>query len=159
MSQATNPKDVARAFKLSGCSWVLHMVDHTTLLQQAAHEIDEFIETCRARYGEVPDPFSLLEQNPSKGAAFFRIFVGVPITLDIRVLVWRLLLGASICSFSLQYRRGQQPQIRVELEEEHGRPFESHSLWDFQALRNLGVLAIDGTPILDGYYDAPALTP
>ena len=150
---ATTPEQVADAFEKSGCGWVLKMSDRDTILRKISEEIEEFLAAYHVRYEkeELPEPFRLLEVNPSKAASFFPTFAGATVSVGMRVLVWRLLMGDEIESMLLDYHRGKTPEIRLQLTGEH-EPFKSDNLWDFQVLQNLGILAIDGTPILDGYY-------
>ena len=153
METNTNPDDLARALERSGCSWVLGRSDRDATLRRVAAEIDKFLGAFSTRYSgeDPPDPFALLDANPSKGAAFFQTFTRTPISVAMRVLVWKLILGDEIDALHVEYRRGRPAVIRVALA---GNPvaFDSDNLWDFQVLRNLGLLAIDGMPVLDGYH-------
>lgn len=156
METQTGPKNlenIAHALEQSGCSWVLSMSDRDSLLHVTARELADFLAEYKRRFatGATPDPFALLDANPSKGTAFFRTFVGATISVAMRVLVWRLLVGEEIDSLVIQYHRGQAAQIRIVMRGD-SEPYESNSLWDFQVIRNLGLLSIDGMPFFDGYF-------
>ena len=157
MSTHANPRDIARAFEESGCGWLLKTPDINALLDQVAQEIDVFFVAHAKRYGveNRPDPFSLLDTNPTKAAAFFQTLAGAPITTDMRVMVWELIMGAQIQSLEFHYSDASKTSIRIVLGPHRScsnAEYSSKSLWDFQIFRHMGLLSIDGKPILDGYY-------
>jgi hypothetical protein len=159
---STNPNKVATAFESTGCTWVLKRSDRDVILAQAAREIDEFIAAYTERFkgAEPPDPFALVEANPDKAAAFFQTFTGVLISAEIRVMAWQLIMGWEINSVQFSYDRGKEASFRIDLDSPPPLPvqterFESRNLWDYQVFRHIGLLAINGKPILDGYYARP----
>ena len=152
---STSPQQIAAAFQKAGCGWILKFGDHKRILTGVAKDVDEFIEEYRDRFGESPDPFGLLEKNPLKGSAFFQCLAGARLSLEIRLAIWRILLGAEIGSLSLEYRRADIFDLRITLELPYdGKPEDYHGsqLGDFQMLRHLGTLTIDGKPVFEGFY-------
>jgi hypothetical protein len=149
-----SPAEVATAFQKSGCAWILADAHKDQILARAAQEIDEFITAYARRFHVTPAPFSLLEDNPTKAAAFFQSFTGPPHSLDIRLLIWHLLAGAEIVSVSFTYQRQGKTTLVIETETSSGEQatFTSQDLWDFRLFRHIGLLGIDERPILDGYY-------
>jgi hypothetical protein len=119
-----------------------------------AQEIDEFVTAYARRFHLTPEPFRLLQENPTKAAAFFQSFVGPPHSLDIRLLIWHLLAGANIVSVRLTYEKGGECGFVVRTETPYGEPeeFVSNDVWDFRLFRHIGLLGIDDRAILDGYY-------
>lgn len=151
----TDPADVAAAFEKSGCGWVLKYVDRQQLLESVAQEIDEFRSEYNRRYRETPDPFLLLRENPLKAAAFFQAFTGARISLEMRILIWRILLGSEILAVHFDYAKDRGTDFRVVIRAPYGgdrEEYSSNSLWDSAILRHLGILAVGGQPTLYGYY-------
>jgi hypothetical protein len=159
MKKRTTANAVGQAFQETGSGWVLRFDDRDAILAQAAREIDEFIAAYRERFGETPDPFALLEANPAKAAAFFQTFTGAAISIEMRLMIWMVIHGAEFVELHFAYRGPGVAEIRVVILPPGGRQtepevFKSADLWDFQVLRHIGLLAVDGVPILDGYYAA-----
>lgn len=152
----TNPADVAEAFEKSGCGWVLKYTDRQRLLDSVAQEIDAFLSEYNQRFKETPNPFALLNENPPKAAAFFQAFAGARISLEMRIMIWRILLGSDVLEVHFDYSKEKDKgtDFRVVLKPPHGEREEycSKSLWDSAILRHLGILAIGGNPTLYGYY-------
>jgi hypothetical protein len=150
----TNPADVADAFEKSGCGWILKYADRQQLLDSVAQEIDEFLLAYERRFDEAPKPFELLKENPPKAAAFFQAFAGARISLEMRIGIWRILLGSEIVEVHFDYSRDQGTDFRVAIQTPYGdrEEYSSQSLWDSAILRHLGILAVGGNPTLYGYY-------
>lgn len=159
MKKPTKPDAVSQAFQKTGCGWILQEKDLDAILAQIAKEIDEFIAAYDKRFGETPDPFALLEANSYRAAAFFQTFTGAPITLEMRLMVWMVIHGAEFVQLDFEYRGPGDATLCVVVKPPGGRlvkaeTFKSADLWDFQILRHIGLLAVDGVPSLDGYHAA-----
>lgn len=152
MPTATN--DVSRALAAAGYSWILQEPDQEQILRKIANEIDEFIEAYCDQFHVTPDPFALLNENPSKGIAFFQSYIGPPHSVEIRMLIWHLLAGAEIVSVNLTYEKNGEFRLAVIAESPYGEPaeFTSGDAWDFRALRHIGLIGMGDGAILDGYY-------
>src|SRR5947208_9554587 len=102
----TSPAQVAEAFQKTGCAWILADPQKDRILAGVTREIDEFITAYARRFHVTPDPFRLLEVNLTKAAAFFQSFTGPPHSVEIRLLIWRLLIGSDIVAVSFSYQKG-----------------------------------------------------
>ena len=155
MSGQTDQAKIADAFERSGCGWILKYPDRKEILAGVAQQIGEFISEYSRRFKETPDPFALLDQNPPNGAAFFQAFSGAKLSLDMRIMIWRMLLGSEILAVQFHYTRDQDAELRISIRSPYGDPepdYCSKNLWDFAVLRHLGILTVNGNPVLDGYY-------
>lgn len=150
----TTTAQVADAFERTGCGWILADPQKDRILAAVAREIDEFVAAYARRFHVTPEPFRLLQDNPTKAAAFFQSLVGPPHSLDIRLLIWHLLTGADIVSVRFTYARGGESTLVVQTETPYGEPaeFTSTSAWDFRLFRHIGLLGMNDRAILDGYY-------
>ncbi len=163
---------VAQAFERTGCGWVLKRDDRDELLAWAARELDEFMAGYTREFGEAPnpDPFSLLDENPSEAAAFFQTFAGPPLSPRMRITIWRIVTGADIVAFRFDYRRndgresrnsdGSIPFFHSDFDlsiitkfgyEEIPYICDSRRPEDLRIIRNVGVLIFGDIPILAGY--------
>jgi hypothetical protein len=168
----TEPAKIEEAFRKSDCSWILDYPQDNpqrdALLNAVAKEIDEFKEAYHRRFGRWPDPFELLNENKDKATAFFEIFSGPPLSIDARVLIWRLIEGAEIRAVEVRYERKKPFYARITVGErgvtigERGgsdENFETTHPWDFTILRHLGMLTVSGNLVLEGYYASRFLGP
>ena len=77
-----------------------------------------------------------------------------------RLMIWRVLAGARIASVDLKYTRLKEARLRIVLnkrpattsENQNEEVFESDNLWDFQLLQHFAMLALNGKPILEGFF-------
>ena len=167
MNTPTEPAQIEEAFKNTDCEWILDdsatsAADRGKLLIAVAAEIDEFCDEYEKRFAERPDPFDLLAENRDKGAAFFEMFSGPPLSVDMRILIWRILRGLEIRTIELNYdKREKKFAARIVIGTRDGddEVYRSDHPWDFTLLRHLGMLTIDGRLVLDGYFAMNALGP
>lgn len=155
MSNPTDPADVERAFRSTGSNWILYGIEPGPLLAQVAIEIDEFIDEYNRRFHQAPDPFALVDKNRDKAAAFFELYTNPPVSMDMRIAVWRLIHGADIQSVRFVYERNGETELVLTLTTGRQRGAEEYrgsSLGDIEIIRHFGRLTIDGKEILDGYY-------
>ena len=150
----TTPEQVADAFRRTGSGWILDDPQRDRILAGVAREIDEFVASYRQRFHDTPQPFDLVERNVTKATAFFQAFVGPPHSIEVRMMIWRVLVGADIVSVRFDYTRGAPPQLAIVTATPYGErdEFRSDNLWDFRVMRHIGILGVDGQAILDGYY-------
>jgi len=124
------------------------------MLAAIVSDLEAFIAEYAKRYKEQPDPFVLLDANPSKASAFFETLTE-PLSLEMRILVWQILLGAEITKIHFEYGRTESFDLGIEILSPDGvskEEFCSNRVWDFAVLRHMGVLTVDNKPIIEGYY-------
>jgi hypothetical protein len=150
----TKPSDVADAFEKTGAGWILQDAHKEQILTKVARDVDEFIAACQQKFNVTPEPFKLLNENPAKGTGFFQAFTGPPHSIDMRLLIWDLLMGAEIMSVEFSYKKDAEPTLTVETKTAYGEEhqFHSNNLWDFRIFRHIGLLGVGNQVILDGYY-------
>jgi hypothetical protein len=148
--------DLRSALEACGYGWLLDWwgEDVENRLAETAMRLERFMEMYQQRFGDRPDPFSLLAASPAKAAAFFH-----PTTLaastEIQCAVWRILLGASVESLQLRYQVGQSPALELMLRTPSGdcESYQTRFPLDVKILRHLGITAVDNDGlVLDGYY-------
>jgi hypothetical protein len=163
MATKSERERVEDAFRRTGCGWILEAADHElavhrerdSLLDAVTLEIEEFRKEYYVRFGERPDPFDLLRENEEKAVAFFQSFTGPPMSVDARIVIWRLLIGFELLSLELNYKKRQGFQVRFVVGARHGTPDKEYTTdnpWDFSILRHLGMYTVSGKLVLDGYY-------
>ena len=156
---------IEEAFKRSGCEWILKYPqddrERQIFFTAVAKEIGEFQGEYRRRFGKSPDPFGLLNENQEKATAFFEIFSGPPLSVDVLVLIWRLIEGAEIRDLVIQYQRKKAFSGRFVVGERGGADevYETTTPWDFTVVRHFGMLTVNNNLILDGYYASTSLGP
>ncbi len=161
----TEPARVQEAFSLADCDWILEypkeQEQRHLLLEVVAKEIDEFREAFNQRFRRLPDPFDLINDNTEKATAFFEIFGGPPLSVDIRILIWRLIEGAEIREIDVRYERKRPFSARFVIGNRGSvdEIYETNHPWDFTVLRHLGMLTVDGKLVLEGYYASKFLGP
>jgi hypothetical protein len=96
----------------------------------------------------------LLAVNPLIGAAFFQ-FDTLWLSTELKVMVWRILLGCENIRVEFRYQAGQKPSLKVTLRPPYGQGEEEYTgrePADFLALRHFGSSSIDDQLFLQGYY-------
>lgn len=124
--------------------------------------IQEFQEEYFRRFGEKPDPYSLLRSDWKKGAVFFDP-VAVDASLNFKVMIWRILIGCPILKVNFSYqRRGQtrgESSLKITLRsfEDKTEDYEAEKWWDYHVLQHISIKAINDELFLGGFY--PAIQP
>ena len=153
MATTTEMDAIERAFARTGNRWILGGERREEVLGGVAEEVSGFVDFYKEHYGEIVNPFALIDINPDKAAAFFELYTNPPISIEMRVVVWRLIHGADIQSVRFNYDRDEGTELVITLiERGHREEYRSDRLEDFEAIRHIGTLTIDGKEILDGYY-------
>jgi hypothetical protein len=149
---------VQDALQRTDCGWILEDIEETEreeLLATIAREIEVFREEYDKRFGHRPNPFELLDEMGERAIAFFQSFIGPPLSLDIRIAIWRLLVGCEIRSLEIRYRKKDSFEVRIIVGQRHEPPdpdYVTSNPWDFIVLRHMGVMTVNGKLVLDGYY-------
>jgi hypothetical protein len=155
MSRSVDRETIRSALEQTGGGWILKYwgEDADKQLGKIGSQLKAFAREYHRRFGEQPDVFGLLEVNPAKAAAFFQID-SLLASLEMKVMIWRILLGCDVAEISLHYKVDEQFSLRVNL----GSPFGTGEAYatqdpsDFRVLRHLGLTGVDGQSVLQGYY-------
>jgi hypothetical protein len=155
MSNSIDLGQLEGAVERVGCGWMLQSDQKDEYLRGIAQDIEEFRHEYRKLFGHDADPFQLLEKNPQAGSAFLKLTCGSRITLRMRILVWKLLLGAEIRALRIDYKRGQAQPFRFEVtllprgktEEEM---YPSIEPWDFRVIHYIQMMTLGDEAVLTG---------
>jgi hypothetical protein len=155
MSAAIDRAQVRRAIEDAGESWLLNFwgPDSDRNLEAVGQQIREFQEQYAKRFGERPDPFALFQSQPFKAKAFFQNDTFM-VSAEMKVMIWRILLGCEIAEVEFKYTLDQAPSLRITLQTPDGQreTYSGKSVWDFKVLRHFGASSRDDRLILQGYY-------
>jgi hypothetical protein len=161
MTTGLDREKVRTALQQSGSAWLFkYWEPHVERkLEQIAAEIQQFTRAYEQRFGERPDPFELLSQNPSKGAAFFELDA-LESSLEIKIMIWRILSGCEIVRVEFRYEQGKPAYFSVTLRSAGGDedpPYVGKYPWDFRTMRHFAAtydnLGYPDTCLnLSGYY-------
>jgi len=165
MSRPIKPPDVPRsrirlkrAIKEAGGEWILRVWgnERDSILDRISKDIDDFAKEYERLFGDKADPWELLKLNPTKAAAFFHMDT-LSASVDMKVMVWRILLGCEIVEVRFDYQTGVASKLFIKLRAPNGQEpeeYESSLLRDFAVLRHLGTTVSGGKLVLQGYYGA-----
>jgi hypothetical protein len=158
MSKTEMRRLLKGAMEQAGSAWIFRFWRDETEknLAKIAAGLVEFIITYQRRFGDRPDPLALLSANPIKGSAFFQIDT-LMLSVEMKIMVWRILMGCEIAKLEFHYEAGQEPRLSVSLTPPYGRSIETYhgqAAGDFRAIRHLGIMGGSERLILDGYYAA-----
>jgi hypothetical protein len=155
MSAHVDSRQVEEALDHAQLKWLLDYwgPDKPARLDQTAQDLSEFIQKYATRFGERPDPFKLLSENPIKGRAFFQ-FDTLIASPEMKIMVWRILQGCEIAKLDFHYDKNDQLSLKITLSTPCGTTEEYHSdYWaDFRVLRHLGTPKTNDKLRLEGYY-------
>jgi hypothetical protein len=158
MNKAAARARLREALEQVGAGWVFEFwgADTDKNLDQINKGLDEFITEYERRFGEKPDPFQLAKTNPYKGAAFFQVDT-LLVSVEMKVMVWRVLLGCEIAKVAFDYKAGSAPAFSVTLSRPYGdgtETYEGRQPADFRVLRHFGITGVGEQVYLQGYYAA-----
>jgi hypothetical protein len=151
MNASIDATVVRAALEKTGQDKVLRLwsKDGEQELRKAAAGLKQFVLQYRRRFRETPDVLGLLDENILKARAFFH-FDTLRASCEMKIMVWRLLIGGEIQAVDFRYRAGKRSLLRIQLLSLDWRKetYESADALDFRVLRHIGV-AFDR---LQGYY-------
>jgi hypothetical protein len=160
MSKASARLRLREALERAGSAWILRIwgKEAEKNLDRVNRELDEFVAEYQRRFGpdQGPDPFALLEENPSKAAAFFQIET-LMVSAEMKVMIWRILMGCTIAKVAFQYEAGKPPTFLVTLAKPYDLQREEYvgrHPADFRVLRHFGITGYGDQVYLEGYYAA-----
>ena len=156
MSKASQRQRLRDALHEADSDWILSFwgKEQDKNLDRVLGDLDQFADEYAKRFRERPDPFKLLAENPLKGAAFFQIDT-LRLSAEMKVMVWRILLGCEITRVEFRYAAGRKPTLRVTLRPPYGQGEEEYTggePTDFRILRHFGSSGADDQLFLEGYY-------
>ena len=127
--------------------------------------LDGFVSTYESKFGERPDPLKLFQENPHAGAAFFDLDT-LMMSVEMKIVVWRILNGFEIVAIELSLRQGSvthfesnyslEMKVRIRGPQFDQGP-EDYSFGDsndLRFLRHLGTVTRDGNVRFSGYYSS-----
>jgi hypothetical protein len=153
MSASIDAAAVRTALEKTGQDKVLRLwsKDGDQKLRKIAAGLKEFVREYRRRFKETPDVLGLLDENELMARAFFHRDT-LMASCEMKIMVWRLLMGGEIRAVDFRYRAGKRSAVRVQLltspPDWRKETYESADALDFRVLRHVG-LAFDR---LQGYY-------
>src|SRR5262249_40613164 len=124
-------------------------------LREIAAGLKEFVRAYRRRFKETPNVLQLVDENTLKAKAFFH-YDTLMASCEMKIMVWRLLMGGEIRGVDFRYRAGKLSLMRIKLlsppPERRSESYESADALDFRVLRHIGVAGVEGQGRLQGYY-------
>jgi len=156
MSAAIDTAIVKKALERAGADWIFRYWggDEAKHLGRVRSDIEKFRREYRRRFRETPDPYALLDDNPVKGAAFFQIDT-LQSSLEMKVMIWRILLGCEIVGLDYHYEQGTTPNFTVRIRAPYSDEVETYvaqSPGDFRVLRHFGFVQTDDQLFFQGYF-------
>jgi hypothetical protein len=123
-------------------------------LRKIAAGLKEFVREYRRRFKESPDILGLMDENTLMAKAFFH-YDTLMASCEMKIMVWRLLMGGELRAVDFRYRADKRGSLRVQLLIYPGgrkETYESTDALDFRVLRHFGVAGEPGQGRLQGYY-------
>jgi hypothetical protein len=124
-------------------------------LEQIRRDLNQFVKEYKKRFPEEekPDPFALLDANPTKAGAFFHLDTLLA-SLEMKIMIWRILIGFEIDQVDLAYKAGKKMSLRFVLrcpgrDAEH---YETENSADLRVLRHFSLTAVNESYVFQGYY-------
>jgi hypothetical protein len=156
MSQVLDRARLRGAVERAGDAWIFpYWGEHADRHLGTLHEkLGEFIDAYEKKFGERPDPMGLLDANPLKWRAFFQIDT-LTLSVEMKILVWRLLLGCEITRVEFGYQLGHPHGLSISLRSPYGvdeGPYIGKEPADFRVFRYIGVTHANDQLVLEGYY-------
>src|SRR5216683_1251433 len=104
MTTPINVSRLRKALERTGNTWLLNYWggESEKQLKKIAKDLEGFQPNYERRFGETPDVLGLAEDNPTKAAAFFHLDTFLA-SSEMKILIWRLMLGAEIDQIVLKY--------------------------------------------------------
>jgi hypothetical protein len=160
MTTPINVSRLRKALERTGNTWLLKYWGRESekQLKKLGKNLEEFQRNYATRFKETPDVFGLVEDNPTKAAAFFQLDT-LYASSEMKILIWRLLLGAEIDQIELKYKSGTgKMSLRIilsapfDVEGIQKEEYETSNTTDYRVLRHFGLTGVNGHFELQGYY-------
>jgi hypothetical protein len=142
--------------------WMIDLSEHREqALPALLEQLDRLSGEFRKRFGyDVSFTAEALqaedERNPHKIAAFLQA-LGASGTLDMLLMVWRILQGLSIREVTMRYREQDTFSLSVTLARPEESPdqlesYHTDNIHDATLLRRFGIASVNGRPLFDGFF-------
>ncbi|MBI1914460.1 MAG: hypothetical protein HYS12_06935 [Planctomycetes bacterium] len=156
MSDPARRTLLTKALEETGSGWLLGYwgTNAERMLDRVLADLDAFAAEYERRFREKPEPFRLLSDDPYKAKAFFQADT-LQLSVDMRIMVWRILLGCEIQEIAFHYRQGQEMDLSILLRTPYGEgegPYRGKQAADFRVLRHFGAVESNERLVLQGYY-------
>ncbi len=156
MNTTTEIVDLRNALQRSGTDWIFRYwgANEEKHLERVRLDIGKFQREYKKRFHELPDPYALLAENPAKGAAFFQ-GDALQSSLEMKIMIWRILLGCEIVGIDFRFRLGEPPHFEVRLRPPYSTDEEVYLApdpGDIRVLRNLGFVQSGHQLFFQGYF-------
>jgi hypothetical protein len=155
MNNETKREALKKALEETGNAWLLDYWGEAqdSRLDEAIADLEAFAAEYERRFGEHPDPFRLLSEDPYKAKAFFQVDTFLA-SIEMKIMIWRILLGCEIQQVQFLYQAETAADLNIVLQmpgaEEES--YRGSKYTDFRVLRHFGVTGANGRLILQGYY-------
>jgi hypothetical protein len=156
MSEPITREKLRKAIADAGGTWLPDDEEkfQVRMLDGFVDSLTRFRKEYSSRFGEMPDPFLLLEKDRQKGKAFFQ-FDTLGTSTEIKVMVWRILLGCEIKRIHFDYDFVGKAELKFWLQtpsgEEEG-PYTGDPCEDFRVMRHFGIALYNERFVIQGYY-------
>jgi len=156
MSTTADNSKVKHALESAGQSWIFSFWGENAEknLDRIHGDIEKFRREYRKRFGESPDPYALLDDNPVKAAAFFQIDT-LQSSIEMQIMIWRILLGCDIVGVDFHYRQGIPPTFTATLRppySDDSETYDGQSPGDVRVLRHFGFVSNSEQLFFQGYH-------
>lgn len=156
MKASINAAAVRTALEKTGQDHVLRIwsKDGDQQLRKIAAGLNEFVREYRRRFNETPDILGLMDVDSLQRRGFFHRDT-LMASCEMKMMVWRLLMGGEIRAVDFRYRAGKPCSLRVQLLsylDSRRETYESTDALDFRVLRHVGLGGEQGQGRLQGYY-------
>src|SRR5205823_1752583 len=83
-------------------------------LKKITSQLEAFAREYKRRFKDVPDFFGLLDTNTAKAAAFFQADTLLA-SREMKIMIWRILVGCEIKQIELKYKAGSGLFLQMKL--------------------------------------------
>jgi hypothetical protein len=156
-----SPAVLERLLRANNLGWMIEMYNPKDraipfLLEQLDAVTTEYRRRIRVAVPFTPEALTAeAEKNPHKVRAFLQALAATG-TVEMLVMVWRILQGLSIRQLEMTYREQEEFSLLVTLArpgtDDLDEPYRSRDINDAALVRHFGITTIDGKPLFDGFY-------
>src|SRR6266436_5074351 len=119
MSTMVEAGKIRKALEETGHGWVLRFWGEQTdkYLNGLRAKLKKFVNDYGRRFPDEgkPDPFRMVKENPKKAAAFFHPDT-FEVSIEMMVMIWRVLVGCEVVKVNFKYQRNHRPQLVIVLQ-------------------------------------------
>ena len=145
-------QQLQEVFRQAGVGWYLKQASAPSVadVQRMAADVSRVL---KSRGLSTADVFQEMVSDPDGLAAFVQTFA-MPMSSEIRAMVWCIVRGASVVSLRYEYEARSRSElvVTIHVDPQKDVEFRSTDLWDAMILRHLGFAKIGQKPLIDGYF-------